>query len=112
MAFTAAPPPDGTITDVRTQTWRLGATLLVAGVVAGLVAAGLTELLHAVQHLAFGYETGTFAVGVANAPAWRRVAALAVCGVVAGVGWYLLRRFQPAPVRVRVAVRAGDQQVD
>ncbi|MHA3702494.1 chloride channel protein [Jatrophihabitans sp. YIM 134969] len=88
-----------------TPSWRFGASLLVAGVLAGLVAAGLTELLHAVQHLAFGYDSGPFAVGVQRAPGWRRVAALGSCGVVAGVGWYLLRRHLPDPVRVRVAVR-------
>lgn len=84
---------------------RLVGALLAAAVLAGLVAAGLTELLHAVQHLAFGYRSGTFGVGVVAAPPWRRVAALAACGVVAGAGWYLLGRYLPAPVRVRVAVR-------
>lgn len=88
-----------------TPSARLAGALLVAGVLAGLVAAGLTELLHGVQHLAFGYRSGTFADGVARAPGWRRMVALAGCGLVAGAGWYLLGRFRPPAVRVRVAVR-------
>lgn len=87
------------------RTWRFAAALLLGGVAAGLVAAGLTALLHAVQHLAFGYRTGHFEDGVLHAARWRRVVVLAVAGVVAGGGWYLLGRFARPTVRVRTAVQ-------
>ena len=80
-------------------------TLVAAGVLAGLSAAALTALLHLVQHLAFGYSHGTFEAGVLAATQLRRVTVLTVCGVVAGAGWYALRRWLRPPVRVRVAVR-------
>ncbi len=85
--------------------WRLGVTLIVAGVLAGLVAAGLTALLHLVQHVAFGYTQGTFEAGVLDATKVRRLVVLSVCGVVVGAGWYLLGRYTRPVVRVRVAVR-------
>ncbi len=90
---------------MRTVPWRLGMTLIGAGVLAGLVAAGLTALLHLVQHVAFGYSQGTFEAGVLGASKIRRVTVLSVCGVVVGAGWYLLGRYARPVVRVRVAVR-------
>jgi len=50
-------------------------------------------LLHLVQHLAFGYTEETFLTGVQRATAARRVLALAVGGVIVGVGWWALRRW-------------------
>jgi H+/Cl- antiporter ClcA len=67
--------------------------LLGTGVAAGLAGIALTLLLHVVQHLAFKYTEDTFLQGVIEASPVRRVGALAAGGVVAGVGWWLLRRF-------------------
>jgi H+/Cl- antiporter ClcA len=73
-------------------TLELWLLLVAVGVATGLFGAGLMWLLHAVQHVAFGYSDGPFGPAVERASAGRRIAALAVAGVVGGTGWYLLRR--------------------
>jgi H+/Cl- antiporter ClcA len=72
---------------------RFWLVLALTGVATGLFAIALMMLLVAVEHLAFGYSSGTFAEGVAQASSQRRMIALAVGGVIAGVGWFLLRRY-------------------
>lgn len=79
-----------------------GSRMAVAAVLAGLAAGAggivLTLLLHAIQHWAFGYTEATFFVGVERAAPSRRVVAMAIGGLVVGVGWWALRRWcRPAP---------------
>lgn len=79
-----------------------------AGIAAGLAGGALTLLLHAVQHAAFGYSEATFVVGVERASELRRVRVLLLAGVVAGLGWWVLReRFGPA-TGVTESVRYAD----
>ena len=87
----------------------LAAAVVLVGVGAGLAGMALGLLLHAVQHLAYGYgELGhqSFLQGASAAPPWRRVAALLLAGVVAGLGWWALRRYGSRLVSVRDAVAA------
>jgi H+/Cl- antiporter ClcA len=71
--------------------------VVLVGVSAGVGGAALLELLHAIQHAAWGYTEGTFLRGVQHASSAHRVRVLALGGVVAGVAAVtLLRRF-PAP---------------
>ena len=72
--------------------WRFTAAVLLTGLAAGLGGAALTELLHAVQHLAFGYTENSFLTGVQRAGPGRRVLALALGGALAGLGWWQHRR--------------------
>lgn len=74
---------------------RFWAVLVPTGVGAGLGAIGLMALLRAVQHLAYGYRSGSFLEGVLAAPPERRVVALALAGLVAGLAWWVLRRVLP-----------------
>ncbi|MDO5616416.1 MAG: chloride channel protein [Cruoricaptor ignavus] len=77
--------------------YRFFISLAVIGVIAGLVGFALTELLHFVQHQAFGYSTNgeniPFRIGVENATPERRLIVLVVCGLVVGLGWYFLHKF-------------------
>lgn len=66
---------------------------MLTGVGAGLGAIGLMVLLHAVQHLAYGYQSGPFERGVSRTSAEHRVLIMAGAGVFAGVAWMVLRRF-------------------
>ncbi|WP_428562472.1 MAG: chloride channel protein [Solidesulfovibrio sp. DCME] len=96
---------------------RLGGVVVLTGLVAGVGGMGLALLLHAVQHLAFGYEIGhwhgtvSFLQGVAGASPERRVLALGVCGLVAGLGWWGLRRYCRPLVSIAQAVAADDHRM-
>lgn len=69
----------------------------LAGLAAGAGGIVLTLLLHAVQHLAFGYTEATFLLGVERAAPSRRVIAMAIGGLIVGMGWWALHRWS-APV--------------
>jgi H+/Cl- antiporter ClcA len=84
---------------------RLLAAAVLTGVAAGLGGAALTELLHAVQHLAFGYTENTFLVGVERAAPLRRVLAVGIGGAVVALGWWAQRRSRRVDeVAARVSV--------
>ncbi|UOO82200.1 chloride channel protein [Uruburuella testudinis] len=88
---------------------RLLFSLVAIGIIAGLAGIGLSWLLHFIQHHAYGYGlTGAgeipFRLGVEHAPPWRRVAALALCGLLVGVGWYLIKRRGAPLVSIKAAL--------
>ncbi|HEU5268550.1 MAG TPA: chloride channel protein [Jatrophihabitans sp.] len=87
-------------------TWRHAGAVLLTGVAAGVAGIVLTLLLHAVQHVAFGYTENTFLIGVEQASPLRRVIAVGAGGVVAGLGWWLHRR------RLSAMSRASDGSAD
>ncbi|MFC7754053.1 chloride channel protein [Tsukamurella soli] len=64
---------------------------MATGILAGIAGAFCTALLHLVQHLAFAYESGSLLDGVAHTRAARRVLAPTIGGLLAGLGWRLLR---------------------
>ena len=68
------------------------ALLLATAVATGLLGSALMFLLTTVEHLAFGYDSGTLEDGAEHASAVRRVTSLVVAGAFGGVAWYLLRR--------------------
>ena len=78
----------------RTKLWL---ALTMVGITGGLVGIVLTELLHFVQHHAYGYALDgghqSFREGVEAAAPLLRFYALLSCGVAAGGGWWLLRRY-------------------
>ncbi len=71
---------------------RWWSVVVLAGVVAGLIGIAITELLHLVQHIAFGYTEDSFLHGVEQASPGRRLVVLLLAGLVAGGGWWMLRR--------------------
>ncbi|WP_405739648.1 chloride channel protein [Streptomyces sp. NBC_01525] len=79
--------------DVPSLSARFWVLVVATGVLAGLAGAALMTLLYAVAHLTYSYRSGSFLAAVERAGADRRVVALAVAGVVAGAGWWLLRRW-------------------
>jgi H+/Cl- antiporter ClcA len=83
----------------------LGIAVVLTGLAAGVVGGLLTLFLHLVQHLAYGYDDESFAVGSAQAPGGRRVLAMAVGGAVVGLGWWGLRRLWPTAPSVTAALR-------
>src|SRR3984885_5008990 len=74
---------------------RFWLMVVLTGIAAGLFGDFLMLLLFTVQHLAYGYHSGTLEAAVEHSDDVRRLAALLVAGVFGGVAWYLLRRFTP-----------------
>lgn len=72
---------------------RMAVGVVVVGVASGVVGILLTVLLHLVQFPLYGYHSGTFLGAVERAAPWRRVAAMAIGGLVVGVGWWWHRRY-------------------
>jgi H+/Cl- antiporter ClcA len=91
----------------------LAAVIVLTGVGAGLGGMLLALLLHAIQHLAYGYSLSlnhvardeSFLSGVTAATPERRLAALVICGFVAGMGWWALYRFGRPLVSIKQAVK-------
>jgi CIC family chloride channel protein len=75
---------------------RFWVALVLTGVATGLFGAGLMWLLFQVEHLAFGFHSGSLEAAVQAASGVRRVSTLLVAGVFGGTAWYLLRRFLPS----------------
>ncbi|AFQ50680.1 chloride channel protein [Burkholderia cepacia] len=96
---------------------RIAAVTILTGVGAGLGGMLLALLLHAIQHVAYGYSLGqvvgteSFLTGVTRADPLRRLAVLVVCGLVAGGGWWALYRYGRPLVSIRRAVRAADPRM-
>lgn len=88
--------------------------VVTIGVLAGLAGMLLALLLHAIQHIAYGYSLNavvspeSFLEGVRAASPLRRLAVLAICGLVAGIGWWIVYRFGRPLVTVREAVAKPD----
>lgn len=89
---------------------RLLAAAVLTGLFAGLGGMLLGMLLHAVQHLAYGYGADpaigreSFLQGVQAASGSRRVLALVLCGLAAGGGWWLIYRYGRPLTSVKQAV--------
>jgi len=65
------------------------------GIAAGLFGDLMMLLLYSVQHLAFGYHTGSLEAAVSRTSDVRRIVVLLAAGAFGGAAWYLLRRLTP-----------------
>ncbi|QTZ58665.1 Voltage-gated ClC-type chloride channel ClcB [Streptococcus equi subsp. zooepidemicus] len=65
---------------------------MVAGVIAGVVAYVLTQAIHFIQALSFGYQSGSFSTMIATVAPERRFLSLLLAGAIAGLGWQLLAK--------------------
>ncbi|KVL37805.1 chloride channel protein [Burkholderia sp. MSMB1835] len=96
---------------------RMAVVTVLTGIGAGLGGMLLALLLHAIQHVAYGYDVAhvigseSFLSGVSGAEPLRRLAVLVVCGIVAGGGWWALYRYGRPLVGIRRAVRAADPRM-
>ncbi|HEF5869798.1 TPA: chloride channel protein [Burkholderia cenocepacia] len=96
---------------------RMAVVTVLTGIGAGLGGMLLALLLHAIQHVAYGYSLShvigseSFLSGVTAAEPLRRFAVLVVCGIVAGGGWWALYRYGRPLVSIRRAVRAADPRM-
>ncbi len=90
-------------------TARFWAVLIATGIGAGVFGALLMALLHVVSELAFGPgATENFQAAVERASPAGRLTPLLIGGVVAGVGWFLLRRYVRGTTDVDDSIWTGD----
>ena len=87
---------------------KLWFALAAAGVIGGLVGIVLTELMHFIQHTAYGYGADgayiSFREGVARASEGRRLGVLILCGMLAGGGWWLLKALGKPLIGIKAAL--------
>ncbi len=96
-----------------TSRWHLlfTATIFI-GIVSGFGGMFLAILLHSIQHLAYehtiipilGNKSFLDVVTVSTAP--RRVVALLLCGVIAGIGWWAVFRYGRPLVSIANAIKS------
>ena len=79
----------------RTLEYACGVVLV--GLLAGAAGAATTLLLHFVEHLTYHYSFGTLLSGVGNSSPVRRAVGPMIGGLLAGVGWWMLRRRGDVP---------------
>ncbi|WP_312858372.1 chloride channel protein [Pseudonocardia pini] len=91
-------------------TARFWVMVVLTGVGSGLFGVLLMLLLFAVADLAYGPGAGegNFEAAVGAASWVGRVVPLLAAGVIAGLGWYLLRRYVPGRSDVDDSVWTGD----
>lgn len=100
------PPP-------RSPLATLAVVTVLTGIGAGLGGMLLAMLLHEIQHVAYGYSQAhvisseSFLQGVAGTRPERRVAVLALCGLVGGIGWWTLYRYGRPLVSIAAALKPG-----
>ena len=95
----------------RPAAWRFALAAVGTGAAAGVVGIVMVWLLHAVEHLAFGYTEDTFLVGVRNSASARRVLAPAVAGIAVGIGWWSQRRWLRGNVSVTHALTEAEPRL-
>ena len=88
----ATEQPNATGDGEAALTPRFWAMVALTGVAAGLFGDLMMLILFTVQHLAFGYHTGTLESGVEHASDTRRLVVLLLAGAFGGISWFLLRR--------------------
>ena len=74
---------------------RVIGLIIIVGFIAGLVGASYTHLMHSIQHIVYNYSTAdhlSFGAAVARVSPIERLVPLIVCGIVGGVGWFLIHR--------------------
>ena len=73
---------------------KLGLATLIVGLATGLAVLLLVWIVHSIEHLVWGHEEGPFLDGLPlPSPWWLPIVTVGGAGVVAALGWYLLRRF-------------------
>ena len=98
--------------DTHSKLLMLIAVSLVVGVGSGILGMSLALLLHYIQHLAYGYSLNSiissesFLHGVSASTPERRLVILVVCGLIAGLGWWLLYNFGKPLVSITDALKS------
>lgn len=101
------------MTRLRDEPWlRLSVAVALTGIAAGVGAMALVFVVHLVEHLVWGSESGPFLDGLAYPDnRWLPLLTLSVAGVFCSVAWYLLRRFGRKPASIKDAMRGSSMPI-
>ena len=86
---------------------RLIGLIIIVGFIAGLVGASYTHLMHSIQHFVYNYSSAdhmSFGAAVARVSPVERLIPLIICGLIGGVGWFLIHRYGKGVVDIKTAV--------
>ncbi|MBH1988982.1 MAG: chloride channel protein [Myxococcaceae bacterium] len=72
------------------------------GIASGLAGGGLALLLRFVQHKSYAYDSGSFLYGVEQATPEHRIITMFICSLLAGVGWWLFKRFRLIDILLQI----------
>lgn len=88
-------------------------SLVLVGIASGFLGMVLAYLLHFIQHVAYGYSFShtvsdeAFLEGVNAASSLRRITVMMICGLVAGLGWWVLYRYGTPLVSIAEALKSN-----
>jgi H+/Cl- antiporter ClcA len=82
---------------VTRRTLEYACAVMLAGLLAGVAGAATTLLLHWIEHATYNYSFGTLLSGVGGSSPVRRAVGPMIGGLLAGFGWWLLRRHGDVP---------------
>ncbi len=82
--------------------------LVATGIAAGLFGDLLMSILYNVEHLAFGFNSGSLEDDARHASDLRRLISLLLAGLIGGVAWYLLRRYTSGKSEIDDSIWNGD----
>lgn len=97
-------PGRGIVAGYSPRFWMLA---VLIGLAAGIGGAALMELLRAVQHFAWSYETGHFLEGVKRSSDARRILVLLCAGLIVAVCAIVFARLGGTDVSEALWLRAG-----
>lgn len=79
------------------RTVEFGCAIIIVGLLAGVAGATTSLLLRGIEHLTYHYTFGTLLTGVGESSPVRRALGPMAGGVLAGLGWWILRRRSAVP---------------
>jgi chloride channel protein, CIC family len=99
--------PQGNVTGlgiVASYSVRFWTLVIGLGLIAGLAAAGLVELLRLVERISYGVHRPTLLLAVEAASGWRRIVALLVAALIVIAGLRVLGRSSTGATEVTEAI--------
>lgn len=94
--------------DAKKENLIMAVSTVVIGVLAGLGAVALGAFFEVVEHLFLGFKESASQPFAASASPLRRLASLAIGGVIVAIVWWLMRKKMRPTVSLTEAVK-GDQ---
>jgi H+/Cl- antiporter ClcA len=82
---------------VSRRTLEYTCAVLLIGLLAGVAGAATTVVLHWIEHATYHYTFGTLLTGVGGSSPVRRAVGPMVGGILAALGWWILRRREEVP---------------